>query len=160
MSKESIRVIKIEYETAADGPGLRTSIYCAGCKHMCPGCHNVQSWDFNAGRDVSINSILRDILDDPYANVTFTGGDPLYQVDEFTKLAKKIKENSNKTIWLYTGFTYEQILESDKLSQILPYIDVIVDGPFINDLRDTNLQFRGSSNQKIIYLHEKQDKNI
>lgn len=149
-----IRVIKIIQETAADGPGLRTSIYCAGCNHMCPGCHNPQTWDFNAGKDISVESLYKTIMKDPYADVTFTGGDPLYQVDEFTALAKMIKENSNKNIWLYTGFTIEQILDSEKLSQIIPYIDTIVDGPFIESLKDETLQFRGSSNQRIIDTNE------
>ena len=150
----SIKVLKTIPETTADGPGLRFSIYCSGCKHMCPGCHNPQTWDFNGGECIQIETLLKDILADPYSNVTFTGGDPLYQVDEFTELAKLIKENSNKTIWLYTGFTYEQILESEHLSQIIPYIDVIVDGPFIESLKDETLQFRGSSNQRIIYLNK------
>lgn len=149
-----IRVIKTIPETTADGPGLRFSIYCAGCNHMCSGCHNPQTWDFNAGKDISVESLYKTIMKDPYTNVTFTGGDPLYQVDEFTALAKMIKENSDKNIWLYTGFTIEQILDSEKLSQIIPYIDVIVDGPFVESLKDETLQFRGSSNQRIIYLNE------
>lgn len=151
----TIRVIDIVHETAADGPGLRTSIYCAGCKHHCKGCHNPGTWDPQAGKDIYIRDLLGTILDDPYTNVTFTGGDPMFQVEEFTELAKLIKENSNKTIWLYTGFTMDQIKSSDSLSQILPYVDVVVDGPYIEELKDTSLQFRGSSNQNINYIkHE------
>lgn len=151
----TIRVIDIIHETAADGPGLRTSIYCAGCKHHCKGCHNPHTWDARAGRDMYIEDILKEILSDPYTNVTFTGGDPMFQVEEFTELAKLIKENSNKNIWLYTGFTMDQINASEHLSQILPYIDVVVDGPYIEELKDTSLQFRGSSNQNINYIkHE------
>jgi anaerobic ribonucleoside-triphosphate reductase activating protein len=101
-----------------------------------------------------IEDILKEILSDPYTNVTFTGGDPLYQVEGFTELAKLIKENSDKTIWLYTGFTMDQINASEHLSQILPYVDVVVDGPYIEELRDTSLQFRGSSNQNINYIHK------
>ena len=78
----------------------------------------------------------------------------MFQVDAFTELAKKIKENSNKTIWCYTGFRYERILEDKKMSTLLKYIDVLVDGPFIQSLADKSLRFRGSSNQRIIYLNE------
>ena len=136
----------------ADGPGLRTSIYCAGCAHRCPGCHNPQSWDFNAGQEMSVQELLDIIKDDEFANVTFSGGDPLYQVEAFTELARRIKEETGKTIWCYTGFKYEEILVDERLSMILPYLDVLVDGPFIKDLRDPDLPFRGSSNQRIIEL--------
>ena len=85
----------------------------------------------------------------------FSGGDPLYQVDAFTELARRIKEETGKTIWCWTGFTYEEVLADPHLSQILPYLDVLVDGPFILEQRDTELLFRGSPNQRIIYLHEK-----
>ena len=135
-----------------DGPGLRTSIYCAGCAHHCPGCHNPQSWDFAGGREVTIDELLEVIKADEFANVTFSGGDPLYQVEAFTELARRIKDETDKTIWCYTGFTYEEVLADPRMSQILPYLDVLVDGPFVEALRDTNLPFRGSSNQRIINL--------
>lgn len=135
-----------------DGPGLRTSIYCAGCAHRCPGCHNPQSWDFAGGREVTVDDLLEVIKADEFANVTFSGGDPLYQVEAFTELARRIKEETSKTIWCYTGFTYEEVLADTRLSQILPYLDVLVDGPYVEALRDTNLPFRGSSNQRIINL--------
>ena len=136
----------------ADGPGFRTSIYCAGCAHHCPGCHNPQSWDFKGGYEVTIEELLDIIKADEFANVTFSGGDPLYQVEAFTELARRIKTETDKTIWCYTGFTYEAILADPRLSQILPYLDVLVDGPYVEALRDTNLRFRGSSNQRIIEL--------
>lgn len=141
----------------ADGPGLRTSIYCAGCLHHCPGCHNPQSWDMNNGKMMEVDDLLKVILDDEFSNVTFTGGDPFYQVEAFTELARKIKENSDKTIWCYTGFTIEEIRADSRLSMMLPYLDVIVDGPFIMDLKDKELLFRGSSNQRIIYLNGKDE---
>ena len=136
----------------ADGPGFRTSIYCAGCAHHCPGCHNPQSWDFKDGYEVTIEELLDIIKADEFANVTFSGGDPLYQVEAFTELARRIKTETDKTIWCYTGFTYEEIQADPRLSQILPYLDVLVDGPYVEALRDTNLRFRGSSNQRIIEL--------
>ena len=147
-----IRILDILEETMMDGPGLRTSIYCAGCAHRCPGCHNPQSWDFAGGREVTVDELLEVIKADEFANVTFSGGDPLYQVEAFTELARRIKEETGKPIWCYTGFTYEEVLADTRLSQILPYLDVLVDGPYVEALRDTNLPFRGSSNQRIINL--------
>lgn len=152
-----IRILDILEETMADGPGLRTSIYCAGCLHHCPGCHNPQSWDMAGGHEATVDELFEIIRSDEFSNVTFTGGDPLYQVEGFTELARRIKEETGKTIWCYTGFTYEEILSDSRLSQILPFIDVLVDGPFIQEKRDTELLFRGSSNQRIIYLNGKEE---
>ena len=101
---------------------------------------------------MSVQELLDIIKDDEFANVTFSGGDPLYQVEAFTELARRIKEETGKTIWCYTGFTYEEVLADPRLNQILPYLDALVDGPYVEALRDTNLPFRGSSNQRIINL--------
>ncbi len=147
-----IRILDILEETMADGPGLRTSIYCAGCAHHCPGCHNPQSWDFAGGREISVQELLDIINADEFSNVTFSGGDPLYQVEAFAELARRIKETSGKNIWCYTGFTYEEIAADARLRMILPYLDVLVDGPFVEALRDPELHFRGSSNQRILHL--------
>jgi anaerobic ribonucleoside-triphosphate reductase activating protein len=160
MEEKKIRILDILEETMADGPGLRTSIYCAGCAHHCPGCHNPQSWDFNGGYEMTVQQLLDIIKDDEFANVTFSGGDPFYQVEAFTELARRIKEETDKTIWCYTGFTYEEILADERLKQILPYIDTLVDGPFIAELRDPELHFRGSSNQRIIHLTEQNVEGI
>ncbi len=156
----NIRILDILEETMADGPGLRTSIYCAGCAHHCPGCHNPESWDFKGGREMSVEELLDIVKEDEFSNVTFSGGDPLYQVEAFTELARRIKEETGKTIWCYTGFTYEEIVADKRLSAILPYLDVLVEGPFIQALRDTQLLFRGSSNQRIIYLKPQQEAPI
>lgn len=150
----TVRILDIVEETMVDGPGLRTSIYFAGCKHYCKGCHNHKSWDMNGGYEVTIDYLLDIIKDDEFCNVTFSGGDPLYQCDGATELARRIKEETNKTLWVYTGFTYEEVLDNAWLSQILPYVDVIVDGPFKEELKTTSLPFRGSSNQRIIELNK------
>ncbi len=133
-----------------DGPGFRTSIYCAGCRHACPGCHNPQSWDFSGGRAMTTEEIMRVIVADPYANVTFTGGDPMYQPEGFAELARAIHERTQKDIWCYTGFTFEQLLGNPRQRALLEQIDVLVDGPFVKALRNDELIFRGSSNQRII----------
>lgn len=133
-----------------DGPGFRTSIYCAGCQHCCQGCHNPQSWDMEGGRDVAVSDILQTILDDPFADVTFSGGDPMYQAEAFTELAKQVKQQSQKTIWCYSGFTFEQLLLNPKTHALLEQLDVLVDGPFVQALHDEDLLYRGSSNQRLI----------
>lgn len=145
-----ISVLDIIEDTMVDGPGFRTSIYCAGCRHSCPGCHNPQSWDFDGGRVMSTDDIMRIIEADPYANVTFSGGDPMYQPEGFTELARAIKERTQKTIWCYTGFTYETLMTNPRQRNLLEQIDVLVDGPFVKSLRDESLLFRGSSNQRLV----------
>ena len=133
-----------------DGPGFRTSIYCAGCRHRCEGCHNPQSWDFSGGHAMTTDEIMRIIEADPFANVTFSGGDPMYQPEGFAELARAIRERTRKTIWCYTGFTFEQLLNNPRQRALLELIDVLVDGPFVKSLRDETLRFRGSRNQRLI----------
>ena len=145
-----IQILDIIEDTMVDGPGFRTSIYCAGCRHQCPGCHNPQSWDFEGGRAVTTEEVMRVIEADPYANVTFTGGDPMYQPEGFAELARAIHERTDKSIWCYTGFTFEELVTNPRQRQLLEQVDVLVDGPFIKALRDDDLCFRGSTNQRLI----------
>lgn len=133
-----------------DGPGFRTTVYCAGCPNRCPGCHNPQSWDIVNGRETDIEDILDVILADPFADVTFSGGDPMFQPEGFTALAKAIKERSSKNIWCYTGYLFESLLENPSCVALLQQVDVLVDGRFIEALKSDKLRFRGSSNQRII----------
>ena len=98
------------------------------------------------------NQLSDIIVNEPLSDVTFSGGDPMFQVEAFTELSKLIKIKTSKTIWLYSGYTYEQIKESPKMSVILPYIDVLVDGRYIDEKQNTDLKFRGSDNQRIIHL--------
>lgn len=144
-----IQVLDILEDTMVDGPGFRTSIYCAGCRHQCPGCHNPQSWAFDGGREMTTEQIMKIIEADPYANVTFSGGDPMYQASGFAELAREIHKRTNKDIWCYTGFTFESLINPEQ-RELLELLDVLVDGPFIEKLRDTDLLFRGSSNQRLI----------
>ncbi len=101
---------------------------------------------------MTTDEIMKIIEADPYADVTFSGGDPMYQAEGFIELARAIRERTNKTIWCYTGFTYEALLKMPKQRELLELIDVLVDGPFVESLRDPDLLFRGSSNQRIISL--------
>ena len=145
-----ISVLDIVEDTMVDGPGFRTSIYCAGCPNACPGCHNPQSWDINNGHMMTTDEIMAVIKADPFANVTFSGGDPMFQAEGFAELAEAIRKETDKTIWCWSGFTFEYLLHKPAQRRLLELVDVLVDGPYIEKLRDTDLVFRGSSNQRII----------
>lgn len=154
----SLRVVSILEGTTVDGPGFRTSIYFAGCDHHCPSCHNPSTWDHEAGSDMSIAEIMERI-NDADCNVTFSGGDPMLQAEALLPLAEAIRRQG-KTIWCYTGYTYEQVLHDKSMSRLLPYLEVLVDGPFIESLRDTSLLFRGSSNQRLIDIDRSKEGEI
>lgn len=145
-----LSIIDVIEDTTVDGPGFRTAIYAAGCPNQCPGCHNPETWDIKRGHLMSTEELLDKVLVDEFANVTFSGGDPMFQPEGFTELAKKIKEKSRKNIWCYTGFTFEAILKNPKQAALLPYLDVLVDGRYAQALRDESLLFRGSRNQRLI----------
>ena len=146
----TLSILSIVEDTMVDGPGLRTSVYCAGCPNACPGCHNPHSWDIRSGHPMSTDDIMRVIEADPYANVTFSGGDPMFQPEGFTALAKAIRRRTAKTIWCFSGFTFEALVRNPRQRALLELLDVLVDGPFVESLRDESLIFRGSTNQRII----------
>ena len=99
---------------------------------------------------MAIDEILEIILADEFADVTFSGGDPMFQAQGFARLAAAIKKKSNKNIWCFTGYLFEELLENPVQKELLQHIDVLVDGPFVQELRDEQLRFRGSSNQRVI----------
>ena len=148
-SEYFIYILDILKDTTADGPGLRTSIYSSGCSHKCKGCHNPTSWNMEKGNKISVNE-LEKIIIEQNRDITFTGGDPFFQIEAFIKLASLIKEDTNLKIWCYTGYKIEDILEDKTKSELLKYIDVLVDGKFEEEQKDLNLYFRGSSNQRLI----------
>ena len=151
-----LSVLNIIEDTMVDGPGFRTSIYCAGCVNACKGCQNPSTWDINAGTMTSTEDILKEILTDEFADVTFTGGDPMYQAEGFAELAEAIKHSSSKNIWCYTGCVLETDLLADSpyrcdaTDALLQEIDVLVDGPFVEEQKSLQLAFRGSANQRIL----------
>jgi anaerobic ribonucleoside-triphosphate reductase activating protein len=146
----TLQILDIVEDTMVDGPGFRTSIYCAGCRHACAGCHNPQSWDFGGGRPMTVEQVMRIVEADPFTRgVTFSGGDPMYQAAAFAELARQIHHRTQKDVWCYTGFVYESLIHDDQ-RELLAEIDVLVDGPFIQALHDPDLLFRGSGNQRLI----------
>ena len=145
----ALRVLDIARGTSVDGPGLRDSIYFAGCHHACEGCHNPQSWDMNGGKEMSDDEVMAILREDDF-DVTFSGGDPMYRASEVARLARRIKAELGKTIWCYTGFVFENIVMKADFRCLLETIDVLVDGPFVLAGRDISLRFRGSGNQRII----------
>ena len=149
LSTNSIRILDIKFGTSVDGIGLRTSLYTAGCEHHCLGCHNPQSWDSQAGESIAIEELFREIVEADM-NVTFTGGDPMLHPEGFTHLARMIKERTDKNIWCYTGYRFEQLLQHPQRRALVELCDVVVDGPYIEAERDLSLRFRGSRNQRII----------
>lgn len=148
-----MKVMNILHDSVVDGEGLRTVIFFAGCPHGCVGCHNPASWKMSNGIDMSLDEILREIESNPMSNVTLSGGEPFIQAKEVSELARKIKE-MGKNIWAYSGFTHEEILASTDpyKRKLLSYCNVLVDGRFVLEERDLSLTFRGSRNQRVIYL--------
>ena len=148
-STNSIRILDIKYGTSVDGIGLRTSLYCAGCEHHCAGCHNPQSWSENGGEEMTVEELFQLIVDADM-NVTFTGGDPMLHPKGFIALARMIKQRTNKTIWCYTGYCFEDLLQHPLRRTLVELCDVVVDGKYIEAERDLTLRFRGSRNQRLI----------
>lgn len=160
---------KIDKCSISNGDGIRTVLWLSGCSHDCEGCHNPETHDVSNGKffDDNAKEELFNILSKPYVDgITFSGGDPLYflNIREVFKLSSEIREKfPNKTQWLYTGYTWEQIIEmsfeNSLIEELINSLDVIVDGRFVKKLRDVSLQFRGSSNQRIIDVRKSLNMN-
>lgn len=146
----------IKHDDQTNGDGLRVTIFVSGCSHHCPECQNPQTWEFNSGiefADDELQEVMQELDKDYISGVTLSGGDPLFNpnVPNIIGLCEIIKQlYPNKTIWCYTGYSYEEVLNSDFRRPVLNYIDVLVDGEYKKDLRDTQLMWRGSSNQRVI----------
>ena len=154
---------EIKYFDIANGPGIRTSLFVSGCTHHCKGCFNEMAWDFNSGLEYTTEvegEIISSLYPSFIAGLTILGGEPMEVRNQegIVGLVKKIKkEISDKTIWLFSGYTFEELFDKKNkrcygkhTMDILKNIDVLVDGKFILELKDLSLKFRGSSNQRII----------
>lgn len=154
--KDKIRLADIIDTSLVNGSGLRSVIFCTYCEHNCPGCHNKELQSNDIGEYISITNIFN-ILEKNKAvtkkKVTFSGGDPFYQAEAFANLAKLLKENGYN-IWCYSGFTLEEIKNSNDTHKLnlLKSIDVLVDGRYIESLKTGAKKYTGSRNQNIIYL--------
>lgn len=156
-----MKILKIEKENVANGPGIRTVIWVSGCEHHCLGCHNKNTWDPEQGKTIDkdlLKEIFKTVDNDYVSGITFTGGDPLapYNRDDVIALAMTLKTGfKDKNIWLWTGYKFEEI-------SMIPNIDafdVIVDGKFEIDKRDLTLPWRGSTNQRVIDVKKSLESN-
>ncbi len=153
-----MRYAQIREIDVANGPGIRVSLYTQGCRRHCPFCFNEETWDFNGGlpfTEKEEDAIVTLVNKPHIAGLTILGGEPMEKESRpaILHLLKRVrKECPNKNIWLYSSFLYEDFKNFDE--PILDYVDVLVDGMFINDLKDPHLRFRGSSNQRLINIPE------
>lgn len=157
-----MRYAQIRRYDVANGPGIRTSFFVTGCTHNCYLCFNQEYQDFNFGQiwtDEQTNKVIKYLEDEVVDGLTILGGEPFQNAKDLRLIVKKIKEHSNKSIWIYSGYTYEQILKDKYRKELLSYCDYLVDGLFINELKDLRLKFRGSSNQRIINIKQTQQQN-
>ena len=138
-------------DSIVDGPGIRTTIFCQGCPHHCPGCHNPETWDFGCGTDVPVEAIVDIVKSNPLCRgVTFSGGEPFAQAAGFAKLAKLLTEKGYE-VASYSGYTFEELLEgSEDQKTLLESIDILIDGPFLLSQKSLEIAFRGSRNQRIL----------
>lgn len=151
----------------ADGPGVRVSLFVSGCRHHCKGCFNSEAWDFEYGRPYTAETeaeILEALKPGYIAGLTLLGGEPFEPENqvELVTLLRKVRETyPEKSIWSYTGYVYDKDLVpggrayTDVTDEMLSYLDVLVDGPFVEELKDITLQFRGSNNQRILEMSKK-----
>ena len=138
-------------DSIVDGPGIRTCVFCQGCPHHCPGCHNPETWDFGCGTPMDEEAILAIVRSNPLCRgVTFSGGEPFAQAEGFARLARLLKEKGYE-VASYSGYTFEQLLNGTPAQKaLLQTIDVLIDGPFLQEERSLQLSFRGSRNQRIL----------
>jgi anaerobic ribonucleoside-triphosphate reductase activating protein len=150
---------EITYPDVNNGEGCRVTLFVSGCSHRCKGCHNPETWNFDFGKDFNDEVKIRlfDIVSKPYIKgLTLSGGDPLDSYDDVLDLVKEFRNRFGETkdIWVYTGYVIDDLLKLNK-DEILDYIDVLVDGEYIEEQRDVSLAFRGSKNQRIIKIRER-----
>lgn len=151
---DTLRISGIISESIVDGPGIRFVIFSQGCKHHCKGCHNPSTFDLDGGSVVDIDSIIDQIKKNPLLKgVTFSGGEPFLQAKTFAKIAKKCHELGLDVI-SYTGYTFEALVngfeQNPDWKNLLENIDILIDGPFIEEKKSLMLLFKGSSNQRIL----------
>lgn len=168
MSKEKYDLYygNIKYCDTADGPGMRIALYVSGCTRCCEGCHNMEAWNFEYGfklTHIEVSNIVNNLKENYNDGFSILGGEPLEERnrnDVFRIIETVHTKVPDKNIWLWTSYTFEEILEKEIIPRnILEMIDVIVDGPFVFNKRNLKLRYRGSSNQRIVDVKESLKQN-
>lgn len=147
-----LRIYGLEQDSIVDGPGLRYAVFVQGCTHGCPGCHNPESQPARGGEVHSVEAVLADIRKNPLVHdVTLSGGEPFEQAEGCAELARTLKDEGYG-VWTYTGYRYEDLVARDDaaIQALLDATDVLVDGPFVEELKSLELSWCGSSNQRLI----------
>lgn len=159
-----MRLFGMKNESIVDGPGVRMVIFVQGCNFACPFCHNPDSWDLEGGEEFTVPQVMRMIKKgssrkkSAIRGITFSGGEPFLQARELSQIAEKVKAFGWDVV-TYTGFTYEdlKVSQDEAVQSLLSLTDFLIDGLYIHELRDLNLKFRGSSNQRFIELKNRDD---
>jgi anaerobic ribonucleoside-triphosphate reductase activating protein len=158
-----MRLAGIIPESVVDGPGVRFVVFAQGCPHHCPGCHNSQTWDIDGGKEMTMQEIRKMLRKrkSKLRGITISGGEPFLQAVEMAALAREAKKMDLDVV-TYTGYLYEELLtlKMPGLKELLEVTDLLVDGPFRQELKDIALAFRGSSNQRLIDLAAIRERNI
>lgn len=145
-----IRVAGVVHDSIVDGPSIRTTVFLQGCLHNCKGCHNPETHSLYGGELVSTDTLYQEITENNVCKaVTFSGGDPVYQLFSLKCLLQKLKEDGYN-IWMFTGFLFEELTERQK--EVICDVDVLVDGLFVEELKSMDLVYKGSANQRIISI--------
>ena len=149
-----LRIAGIVDDSIVDGEGVRLTVFTQGCPHHCHGCHNPQTWNLTGGHEIDTEEIVQKLKANPLlSGITFSGGEPFLQPAPLADLARAA-HSLGLDVWSYTGFTLEELEKRTDAQQLLNEVDMLVDGPYVEALRDLTLRFRGSSNQRIIDLNE------
>lgn len=154
---------QIRHYDTANGTGIRTTLFVSGCTHNCYNCFNKEYQNFAYGNeftDKQMEQIISYVKEEVVSGLTILGGEPLQQdIDTMIDFLKKVRQEVAKPIWIYSGYTYEEIIADEDKKRILPYFDILVDGRFVEKLKNLKLKFRGSSNQRIIDVKKSIEQN-
>lgn len=157
-----MRYGQIRKYDVANGPGVRTSFFVTGCSANCKNCFNSEYMDPNYGNiwtDKQTEEIISYLKKDEIEGLTILGGEPFESTLDLIEIVKKIRKETDKSIWIFSGFSYEVLVNIEKAKELLSMCDVLVDGLFVDELKDLKLKFKGSSNQRTIDIKKSMEKN-
>lgn len=152
--QNKLRIQDIIYSSSVDGVGFRDVVFVNYCPHRCKGCHNPETWEEKNGKWTTIEEVYDCLTQSNITNITFSGGEPFCQAEALYELAKMLRENTKKDIWIYSGYTFEEIIKSPDKLKLLKECKVLVDGKFILEKKGLNMKFKGSDNQRIIDIQQ------